>query len=290
MRSIFNVLVSGILILSFVSCEKVIDIKLDEGTSQLAVDAFINNKPGTQVIKLTKTASYFNNEACPAAIGATVYITDNDSNIYNFIDNSGTGKYEWIPSVGDTLLRLAHSYTLTVNYNGEQYIATSFAFPVPLVDSLNYEFFKGNGPSSAEANYASFYSKDISGMPNFYWIKSFVNGAFLNKPSDLVVSQDGAFGGEGADGLPFILPIRQSINPEKGLVAGDTISVELHSINPETFFFFQQTMQQTQNGGLFATPPANVISNIKNINPGSTGKAVGFFNTALVASNGIKIK
>lgn len=290
MKASINILLFVFITLLFVSCEKVIDIKLDQGTSQLAVDAFIDNKPGIQVIKLTKTAGYFNNAPCPAAIGATVSIVDSDSNLFNFIDNSGTGKYEWMPSVGDTLIRLAHSYTLTINYNSEQYKATSFAFPVPPVDSLNYEFLKGNGPSSAEANYASFYSRDISGMPNFYWIKSFVNGTFLNKPSDLIVSQDGAFGGEGADGLPFILPIRQSINPEKGLVSGDTISVEVHSINPETFFFFQQTIQQTQNGGLFATPPANVISNIKNINPGSTSKAVGFFNTALIASNGIKIK
>ncbi|MBL7892234.1 MAG: DUF4249 domain-containing protein [Bacteroidia bacterium] len=290
MKASINILLFVIITLLFVSCEKVIDIKLDQGTSQLAVDAFLNNKPGTQVIKLTTTAGYFNNAPCPAAIGATVNIIDSDSNVFNFIDNSGTGKYEWIPSAGDTLIRQAHLYTLTINYNGEQYRATSFAFPVPPVDSLNYEYLKGNGPSSAEANYASFYARDIAGMPNFYWIKSFVNGTFLNNPSDLIVSQDGAFGGDGADGLPFILPIRQSINPEKGLMAGDTISVEVHSITPEAFFFFQQTTQQTQNGGLFATPPANVISNIKNVNSASKVTAVGFFNTALVSTNGIKIK
>lgn len=282
---------SSIIVAVFLSaCEKVIDIKLDEGTPQLAVDAFINNKPRKQIIILTTTAGYFNNAPSPSVIGASVKITDKNGAVYNFTDVLGVGKYEWTPGLGDTLIRVGYSYILSIYYNGEHYESISYAFPVPPIDSLNYEFIKGNGPATEKANYASFFAKDIVGMQNFYWVKSFVNGSFLNNPSDLIVSQDGAFGGDGADGLPFILPIRQSINPEKGLKSMDTIAVELHSINPETFFFFQQTSQQTQNGGLFATPPANVISNIKNTNSLSKSIPVGFFNIALVSSNGIKIK
>ena len=281
-------IVLGILTTMLTSCEKVIDIKLDEGTPQLAVDAFINNKPGTQVIKLTITSGYFHNAPCPPAIGATVKITDTKGAVYNFVDYTGTGLYEWVPAVGDTLVKLAHSYILSITYNSQQYQATSIAFPVPKIDSLNYQYRKGNNPSAKEAYYVSFYAHDFKGIPDFYWVKGFRNGQAA-PPERITISQDGGFG-PGVDGLTFIVPIRQSINLDDGFQLGDTCAVEVHSLNPEIYFSFQQLQIQIRNGGLFATPPANVSTNIKNINLNSSVKAVGFFNIAMVATNGIKIK
>ena len=275
--------------LAFSACEKVIDVKLDTGVSQLAVSAFVNNKHETQIIVLSKTAGYFNNVPCPPATGASVKITDNKGNTFNFIDYTNEGRYMWTPAVTDTLAHPGYSYTLSITYGSEQYQAVSIANPVPQIDSMNYELKKGDNPSGPKAYYASFFARDIKGRPDYYWIKSFQDGSLLS-PQDVNLSIDGAIGGPGGDGLPFIVPVRQSINPGKGFNLGDTCAVEVHTISADLYFFFLEVQTQTRNGGLFATPPANVSTNIKNVNPASVVKAVGFFNIAMVSNGGIKIK
>jgi hypothetical protein len=289
-----NLLILIFALVFFTGCEKVIDVKLDQGTPQLAVDAFVNNKPGAQKIRLTITAGYFNNAPCPAAKGAIVKITDNQGHIFNFTDANNTGDYTWTPSVGDTLVRINNSYTLSVIYSGEEFRASSVANPAPPIDSVKYATKQEAGPggssTGAQGYFASFYAYDIAGMTNFYWIKPYKNGVFYSDPANMILSQDGAFGA-GADGFLFILPIREAITPgDKPLAIGDSVTVEICGITPETYFYLTEVQQQTTNGGLFATPAANVTTNIKNVNSNSITKAVGWFNIGAVTSNGIKVK
>ena len=294
MKNIFYIIC--VFFLALCGCEKVINIKLDEGTPQLAVDAFINDKPGIQTIRLTKTSGYFENNPSPEATGATVTLTDNEGYIYNFTDGSNTGNYTWSAgSTTDTLVRIFNSYTLTINYSGEKFISTSIAFPAPNIDSLSYDTIQksgGGGKAPGSKGYfASFYANDISGMPNFYWIRSYNNGVFYSDPQYMNISQDGAFVGSASDGFLFIIPIREFITPQdKPLQKNDSVTVEIHAINFETYFFLQEVQQQTTNAGLFATPPANVATNIKNTDAASKIKAVGWFNIGAVTSNGIRIK
>ncbi|MCC6691727.1 MAG: DUF4249 domain-containing protein [Bacteroidia bacterium] len=283
---IISILLPVILCLG---CQKVINVKLDEGVAQLSVSAFINSKSGSQYIVLSQTAAYFNNAPCPAALGATVSITDNKGNTFNFTDYNNNGWYTWTPVAGDTLVHPGNSYTLSIAYGGENYQSFAIANPVPAIDSMNYEFRKGDNPILPKAYYTSFYAQDIKDRPDYYWIKAFKNDSLLS-PQQLDLSIDGAIGGPGGDGLPFIVPVRESINPFKGYVLGDTCAVELHSISAETYYFFLQVQIQTTNGGLFAEPPANVATNIKNTNAKAVAKAVGFFNVAMVSTSGKKIK
>lgn len=285
MKIHFFILVA--VITFFSSCEKVIPVKLDEGTSQLTVDAFLDDKPGAQKIRLTKTGAYFNNVPNPAATGATVKITDDQGHTYNFVDNANSGDYIWTPSPGDTLVRLFNVYTLSVIYGGEQFQAISTAFPAPPIDSVTYTPLKNaSGKSSKTAYSASFYAHDIAGMANFYWIKSYKNGVFYSKPGQMNLSQDGAFSGE-TDGLAFIYPIRVAIVPDSANV-NDSITVNIYAIDPETYFFLNEVVEQTTNSGLFATPPSNVSTNIKNVTGSS--KPVGWFNIGAVSTSGVRVK
>lgn len=282
-----------VFMLLFTACEKVIDITLDEGTVQLSVDAFINDKPGKQIVKLTKTISYFNNGAYPAATGATVKITDDKGKVFNFIDVNNNGNYEWNSATNnDSLVFLARKYTLDISYEGVNYQATSWGWPTVPVDSITIQDDKN--PLTGEfKKVANLWARDIAGLPNFYWIRTYVNGKFLGGPTQNRFSQDGGFAGSGTDGLVFIFPIRRIINPsfnDPGYNVGDSINVEIHSLNPETFYFLRQVRQESQNGGLFASPPYNVSTNIKNITSGSTSKAVGFFNISMVRSGSKKVK
>src|SRR4051812_32218837 len=181
MKTIFHTLiVMTIVTMAITSCTKEIDVTLDNGVSQLAVSAFVNNKPGTQQIILSTTASYFNNAPCPPATGATVKITDSKGAVFNFNDAGNTGSYSWSPNPGDTLLHPGYSYTLSIDYAGQQYQSVSVANPVPKVDSINYQFRKGNNPSGPKSYYLAFYATDTKGRSDYYWIKTFKNDTLLS--------------------------------------------------------------------------------------------------------------
>ena len=287
MKKYSLILVITITFLS--SCEKVIPVKLDSGTSQLTVDAFLDDKPGTQKVRLTMTGAYFDNVPNPAVTGATVKLSDNQGHTYSFVDNANSGDYSWTPTVGDTLFRLFNNYTLSVVYKGDEFQATSTAYPSPPIDSVTYTPLKNaSGKSSTTGYSASFYARDIEGMANFYWIKSYKNGVFYSKPGQMNLSQDGAFSGE-TDGLTFIYPIRVAIVPDS-LNINDSVTVNIYAINPETYFFLNEVVEQTTNSGLFATPPSNVSTNIKNVTSGSKTKPVGWFNIGAASIGGVRVK
>jgi hypothetical protein len=276
----------------FCSCEKVIQVKLDEGTSQLTVDAFIDNNFTAQKIRLTKTGGYFDNVPNPAVTGAIVKITDDSGHVFIFAENTVPGDYIWTPSITDTIT-IFNSYTLSVISAGEEFQATSIAYPVPAIDSVNYITKKiPAGENKGKDQYiGSFYANDIEGMPNFYWIKSYQNGVFFSKPQQMNTSQDGAFAGGGTDGLMFIQPIREGIFPfDSKIASNDSITVNLYALNPETYFYLNEVYSQTTNSGLFATPPSNVSTNIKNINPNSTTKGLGWFNIGEITTGGVRIR
>lgn len=75
------------------------------------------------------------------------------------------------------------------------------------------------------------------------------------------------------------------------LVKGDSVYVEIHSISNDAYFFMNQVIIETTReggfGALFATPLANVSTNIVPNNPSIS--VVGFFNIATVTSGGARL-
>ena len=168
---------------------------------------------------------------------------------------------------------------------------------VPAVDSISYTFEKANGVFD-EQYVAEFWSRDLVGDGNTYWIRTFWNGQELNRPDELNVAWDAGFSeGGGVDGLIFIPPIRQAVTParqedengdlEGALKDGDVLVVEVHSITHEAFQFLTQlNVQINRPGGfgeLFAQPLSNVPSNIVSSDPNVD--VLGFFNVSAVESN-----
>ncbi len=278
------------LSLALVSCETVIDAKLDEGPSQLSVDAWLTDQPGEQRIRLTQTAPYLNNGAATPATGARVGVRDSKGRIFEFTDPDNDGYYSWKPaSTKDTLGRVGETYELGIDFQNQQYVSASKMNRVPAIDSLIFREEKINPLSEEKGFQAEFYTKDIPGAADYYRVRFFRNGQLQNRPNDLVIVYDAGFSANGdTDGLEFIRPIRQSINPEKFYARNDTVRVEVQSITPEAFFFFIELRGQITNGGLFATPPANVPTNIRNLKTGGK-EATGFFVASAVRSRTARV-
>jgi hypothetical protein len=284
-----------------ISCEDEVTVDLDEGTPQLTIDAVLTNKTGNQTIKLTKSTGYFNNSLAPAVTGATVSITDlENGQIYQFLDEDNDGKYVWTSTDGETFGNIGKAYSLYVKAENEEFEAISVMNNVPQIDSIYLEKRKKNGAfGQPEGIYAELFARDLIGVGNCYWIRTYKNNTFLNKPEEIGLAFDAAFSaGNPSDGLVFIRPIREYLNPindEKDpedtppYVVGDSIYAELYSITPEMWFYMSNLKTQLLNGGLFATPAANLPCNITNKNPQGK-KAVGFFSVSAVSGLGVKVQ
>lgn len=276
------------LFIFLTGCEDVIDIDTEKGPSELVIDGWITNNPGPQTIKLTLSAAYFNNNPAKPALGAEVNITDDRGIVFNFLDEKANGIYQWSPQE-DTLIlgRIGGSYTLRIKYAGEEYTADNQIKRVPKIDSLTYaeESFPITPPDGPKDGYlAQFYARDFVGLGDTYWIRPLKNGRLYGAdPGNISLAFDASFSaGSPSDGLVFIQPIRQSINVNRLASAGDTVGVELNSITIESYFFLSQVRQESANGGIFAVPPANIPTNVKNVRPNGP-KALGFFGASAIS-------
>lgn len=279
------------IVLLLTSCEKEIDITLDEGKSQIVVDAFLTDAVGKQTIKLTNTSPYFKNSASPAVLGAKVTVTNvNTGEVFPFIDGTNSGNYSWTPNGKNNLAKVNHNYLLSVIYKGDTLISESRLNPVPQIDSLSYEY--KEGLTEKQNGYiASFWATDIPERMDFYWIRTTRNDTLLNEPKYLNFTLDAGFEGWQTDGQPFFEFFRKAITPfDKPFKIGDKVKVQLCSSNEKTFRYFFQIQSQMTNSGLFAQPAANVPTNITNKNKKSVNKPVGWFLMSAVVEKSITIK
>ncbi|MCA6410147.1 MAG: DUF4249 domain-containing protein, partial [Cytophagales bacterium] len=269
-------IVASICLFSLLSCETKIDPALENADALLVVDAWVNNKPGNQVITLTKTQSYFDSSLPPAVTGANVTVVDNAGKVFAFNEDPAVkGNYVWKPVGNERLGVTGTSFKLTIQAEGEVYEASSKMGRTPQIDTL---ILAKNEPeqTNPEFYFAEFIARDFAGAGDTYWIRATKNGVLLNKPSDLNVAYDAGFSAGGKiDGFIFITPIRRGINPNdtdandaavSPYVPGDSVYVEINSITVQAFDYLQQVQVQTDRPGgfgeLFARPLSNVSTNI----------------------------
>jgi hypothetical protein len=289
----------------FWSCEDVIDIELPTSDPVVVIDAWITDKPETQTIKVLKTLPYFENSFLPGLNEATVRVQDlTDNVVYDFSRGEEDGTYIWEPDITrPTFGKIGNDFKLTVQMGTISYEAYSSMNRVPQIDSIVYRFEKGNS-FFPDSYFAQFYALDPIDPGDTYWIKAWKNGKFLNQPSEINISYD-AGGSPGAivDGIIFIQPIRDGINPFdedenneflSPYEPGDSVYVELHSINYDSYTFLNEVAIQTNRPGgfaeLFAQPLANVSSNISlNDETSGASNAIGFFNVSAVSAQGRRL-
>ncbi|MDQ6478730.1 DUF4249 domain-containing protein [Dyadobacter sp. LHD-138] len=278
-----------LVIIGLSGCEDVIDLKTETGPPQLVVDGWITNQPGTQTVTLTWSSAYFDTNPIKPVLGAKVRVTDNLGKVYTFTDSEGTGKYTWGKLATDTLGRIGGKYTLQVEHEQEVYSAKTEIKRVPKVDSVVYTHetlpIKPDKDKGQQKGFVvEFYARDFVGTGDTYWIKEVINGKTnVDKAEKISIAYDAAFGaGAPSDGLIFIQPLRRSITYDSLYQAGNRVGVELHSITNEAFYFLQQVVEQSGNGGIFATPIANIKSNVTNADPKGR-KALGYFGASAVS-------
>ncbi len=189
---------------------------------------------------------------------------------------------------GETIGQIGDSYELVIEHGTLTYSAESYMNDVPLIDSIMQEF-RDDEVFLDDGIYCNFFARDLEGVDDSYWIKTFKNYTFLNRSTELALAWDAGFdSGAEVDGIIFIPPIREFANEidDGGLpqpwLPGEKIRVEIHSITNASFDYMEILRDQLLNSlnGIFAEPLANPIGNIE-----TTGdlEVLGQFNVAAVS-------
>lgn len=284
-----------------VSCDEVIDPSLEKADPVLVIDAWLNNAAGAQQIKLTRSQPYFENSLPSGVSGAVVNVTDQNNNVYSFIETE-PGVYKWTPVGNEVFGVVGFNYKLAVQVGSEAFVSEARMGRVPQIDSITF-FLQPGGQFFDDLYQAQFWATDPIEPNDAYWIKTFKNGAQLLKPSEITTAYDAGFSkGGNFNGVPFIFPIRAAINPfdedkdgriKSPYALGDSVYVEIQSVTEAGFNFLNEVRIQTDRPGgfgeLFATSLANVSTNIKNTNTQGS-KVLGFFNVGAVSGLGRKFK
>lgn len=296
MKLLFKLCLLASFTLAFSSCQDVVQIKLDEGSKLYVIDAFVNNLRTDQVVKITNNSSYFSTTAPSGVSGATVILMDLTDNQHYVFNYTGNGNYVYSLAPTDTLARVGHNYRLMVEIDGILYLATTEQKRPASIDSISVVLDDGSfgfgGPTNAldTSFFCILYAKDKSdARSDYYWVKTYRNDTLFSEASDLNLNIDGT-GGEitnsPADSLDFTPP--STLLGFKSYKRNDRCRVEIHSVMKDTYNFFVQAQTQINNGGLFATTPENVKTNLEG--PKGQTKAVGWFSVASVATKSVVIR
>ncbi len=256
--------------LALQACEDTIDVSLDQGETLLVVEGMITNENIQQKIKLSTTAPYFENQKTPSVSGALVVINEYDAT--NTFLRSDT-LIENPLKAGEYLCNnitagiIGNTYELNISALGEKYTARSTMQRIPPIDSLVFRYETFNVPELTGWR-AFYYGPELPGIGDNYLFRIFRNGKEYNKPSEIYFASDELVDGNYIGNV--------DLTPEP-YDEGDTIKVEMFTMNRDQYYFFVELSRQVNNGGIFASPPANVRSNIFNTDA-TRKKALGYFS------------
>jgi len=254
--------------LGLTSCIDVVDVKIPEGKPLLAVEGEITDQPGPYTVTLTKTAPYFDQAELPRVSGAVLTLADNEGH-QETLQEVSPGTYATSKLQG----KIGNQYVLTIQAEGEEYRAETEIRRTPAIDSIRAEYREKEGFRDA-GYYILYYGEELPGVGDYYRFKVFHNDVLLNKPNDLIVTNDELVDGKYIDGIE--LTDEEGAN-DQPFVKGDRVRIETQSLPRDYFYFLNEMATQINNVGLFATPPANVRTNVRNVRAGSDKAAVGYF-------------
>lgn len=244
------------------SCQKVVDLKLNNAAAQLVIEGDLNNIGGRQVVKISKSVPFTSTNIFPAVSGALVSLSDDGGKIYNFTEDT-LGTY------ASSLKGLpGKTYTLTVQVNGKIYTAQS-TMPQPIkLDSISS---RQNQFNKKKRSITAHYADPVS-IPNQYRFVMYVNGMEVNN----IFANDDNF----IDGQYVHEDLFQNATD---ILPGDKVTVEMQCIDPAIFTYWFSLEQQQSNNPGGGTAPSNPPSNFNN-------NALGYFSAHTSERKSIVVK
>ena len=269
MKHLKYILFISVAILLF-SCEKVIEVNLNEAEPKLVIEGNITSESGPYEVVLTTSGGYFDNSAVQAVENGIVRISSEDGSSETLTEIS-PGRY-----ITENFVGIENkSYNLFVEVNGETYTATEYLPGKVEIDSLAYEETNFGPPPDEMGKNISLLCTftDRAETEDYYRFIIFVNGERTDGIFNPYLVTDDIFinGRTYTAGLPLIR-----------ILPGDTIKLELQAIGFNTFQYFNTLNDALEGGGMGSTP-YNPITNLDN-------GALGYFGAYTISTDSIIIQ
>jgi hypothetical protein len=254
MKNTFYIILS---LFAVTSCQKEINLDLEDQSGKIVIEGNVTDVPGPYIVKITKSVAFTQPNKYPAVTGAQVVLSDNTGQT-EILQYAGNGQYQTTSFVGVP----GKTYTLKIQAEGQQYTAQS-TMPQPVdFEGLAQDSFKF-GSKTSYTLLPIF--TDPAALGNRYLFSYTIN--------DLSKKYINVFSDNINNGMlnqrPLILPNDDNDGADHEVKVGDTIHVEMQSIDNNIFTFYSALLDLNGAGG--GVTPSNPPSNFSN-------GALGYFS------------
>lgn len=247
------------------SCTEVVDIELDSTYTRLVVEGGVSSDSVFHGVSLSLSSDYFANQAAPRVRNAEVYLDFDDTSLlleeHDTIPGLYQTPYAFSGGIGTTYMLSIDR--VDVNEDGifESYNASSTMPGGVVFDSILLNYSRTVYGSGWEV-YMFALDPPTKDWYGFRFLKN--NELLYPDLADYGVQSDDFYNGKY---LFYGIPIGyfSDDEPDEQLFPGDTVTLELHSIDGDFYDFVGDAqLELFGNNPLFSGPPANIRSNISN--------------------------
>jgi hypothetical protein len=262
-------------IASFVACEQVVNLDINQAPPRLVIDGLVTSDDTTHFVRITRTADFYGNGG-ENVNDAIVQVSDEIGNIYNYTHNpegydSLNGYYYSDQQYSG---RVYGIYNLEVTVGGDNFMASDTLKPITTIDSLQIQVDPravDDPENDGKIYQVLLFAREPQETVDFYYFKFYRDG--LLDANDNIFVFDDKLLGESLNGLPSPVLFRE----------GELASVVIYSLSRDQFVYFQDLGNILNgDGGMFSPPPANPRSNI-------SGGALGLFQVSGISRGSILI-
>lgn len=264
------------MLLFISSCQEEVVLDLKTIEPKPVIEAFWTDNALFNFVKISKSKDYYDEEPFEIINNANVYITEIETGVnypFRYLPQSET----YLP-VNSTLGRIGLTYSLHVEWEGNEYVSEGKMLDVPTLDSVTYTF-REERVFRESGYFITLYGDIPFEEDNNYRIRIIRNDTLLNNRGDYLLFDD-TFGtsilnrGFELGGFAFR--------------ANDRVRLELFRLNRDAFDYLNQLVSLLFNdGGLFSPPPQNPASNIR-LERGDQ-EALGYFKVSPILIETITI-
>ncbi len=254
----------SLLAFAFVSCEKVIDLKLENTSPKLVIESTFTDSLQIQTVTISQTINFETSNQFKPIVGAKVTLSDMQNMLITFVETN-PGIYQTLtPVKGES----GKKYNLSVTVNNQNYLASSTMPQAVKLDSIrqNEIFIFGE-----KTKFLKVHFQDPAGLGNYYNNRIFIN---KTKRNEFFVEFDRFNDGKQIANTIFI--------NEPDLAVGDKVKIDLLTIDVNVYRYLFSITQISGNGGP-PTAPANPVSNFNN-------GALGYFSASTLSVDSVEIK
>jgi Domain of unknown function (DUF4249) len=260
-----SIIYSLVALLVFTSCEKIIELDLNENQSKIVIVGNITNEAGPYFVKITKSSVLSNQGENPTIDNAKVTISDNQGTTETLV-SIGNGTYQ-TKNIRGTIGR---TYTLSATIGTDTYTAQSTMPELVKLDSVKVIDSSFGGEVSYD--FVPIYT-DPSVKGNIYRFIFFVNNKLVKSHfilDDLIQN--------GTVNTRTLLNI-----DDLEVKTGDVVKLQMQHVDNKVGLYYTTLVQIADLGIGGGTTPSNAPNNISN-------GALGIFSAHTVQEKSIVIR